>query len=385
MRKLTQKEVIEKFRKAHGDKYDYSKVIYKNMRTKVCIICPIHGEFWQTPDQHSRGVGCRKCAEYRNSLKYRSSTKEFVERSIIIHGNKYDYSKIEYTNAWVKVCIICPIHGEFWQTPTAHLLGSGCPKCGNIKIGEALRGNTVDFSYKAQLVHGDKYDYSKVFYINNHTKVEIICKEHGSFWLTPASHLRGAGCPICSKENFSLKMLSNTKEFIEKAKIVHGDKYDYSLTEYKDSHSEVALICNNCKRVFYQSATSHLSGRGCHYCNFSHGELKIERYLTTKEIAYIYQYRINLQETKLFSINNLKVDFYLPDYNTIIEFNGIQHYRRTPVFHRTDDDFTRQVDRDKRLREYCKQHKINLIEIKYDQIDKIDKILDKKLKLNNKH
>ena len=120
---------IKKAKEIHGDKYDYSKVEYKNSNTKVCIICPEHGEFWQLPYHHLHGCGCSKCRSKKMTL----TTEEFIERAKEIHGDKYDYSKTEYVDNKTKICIICPIHGEFWQIPLNHLQNKGCPYCGKTK------------------------------------------------------------------------------------------------------------------------------------------------------------------------------------------------------------------------------------------------------------
>ena len=126
MKYLTTEQFIEKAKQIHGNKYDYSKVEYVNNHTKVCIICPEHGEFWQTPNSHLNGNGCSSC----KGLK-KLTTKEFIERAKQVHGNKYDYSKTIYVNKRTKVCIICPIHGEFYQTPHNHVYQKqGCPECG---------------------------------------------------------------------------------------------------------------------------------------------------------------------------------------------------------------------------------------------------------------
>lgn len=121
--KINQEEFIQQAKEIHGDKYDYSKVQYVNKTTKVCIICPIHGEFWQTPKQHLQGQGCPFCS---NNI---SSKDFFIYKANITHNNKYDYSKVEYINCSTKVCIICPEHGEFWQYPNSHVRGDGCPYC----------------------------------------------------------------------------------------------------------------------------------------------------------------------------------------------------------------------------------------------------------------
>jgi hypothetical protein len=130
MKRLTKDEFIERARKVHGNRYDYSKVEYINNSTNVCIICPVHGEFWQKPHNHINGKGCRKCSDERTRERCSYSSKDFVEKAQLIHGDKYDYSKVNYVSAKKKVCIICPIHGEFWQVPNYHIDGCGCPRCG---------------------------------------------------------------------------------------------------------------------------------------------------------------------------------------------------------------------------------------------------------------
>ena len=147
-KKLTTEEFIKKAREVHGDKYDYSKVEYNGSFAKVTIICPIHGEFEQTPCSHLRGGGCAKC----NWENTRLTTEEFIRKAIEVHGNKYDYSKLEYKDAFKKVTIICPIHGEFEQVPSSHLIGFGCAKCSGL-----AKLTTEEFIKKAREVHGDKY------------------------------------------------------------------------------------------------------------------------------------------------------------------------------------------------------------------------------------
>lgn len=370
---------VEMAKSVHGNKYDYSKSIYKGVGEKVEIICPEHGAFWQRAGHHLSGNGCKKCGCEQAGEKLKMGTKEFISKSISIHGDSYDYSKVEYIDNRTKVCIICPIHGEFWQTPSNHLRGQGCPKCGDELVSRNRRSSTEEFIQKAQVIHGYKYDYSIAEYVTCHTKVKIICPEHGVFEQTPNSHLRGNGCPKCKAQNAANLYRGNKFDFIEKARKIHGDKYDYSKVEYINTQTPVCIICP-VHGEFWQSPGNHLQGQGCSKCSSSHGEIKIERYLKNNNIEYVTQHHILLDE-KLFSRNKIRVDFYLPQFNTVIEFHGKQHYKEISFFHRDEDAFARQVDRDKRLRQYCKQHKINLIEIKYDQIDNIDKILNKKLKI----
>ena len=192
--RMTRDAFIKKAKAIHGDKYDYSKVIYNGANEKIRIICPEHGEFLQRPGNHLNGDGCPKCANKRKSINKTKSTEDFIEEARAIHGNKYDYSKVKYNGAHEKVCIICPEHGEFWQTPHNHLKGHGCPFCAN------KFKTTMDFVSAASIIHDGKYDYSKVEYKDAHTKVCIICPKHGEFWQTPFNHINDHGCPKCVRQ-----------------------------------------------------------------------------------------------------------------------------------------------------------------------------------------
>lgn len=160
MKKLIIEEFIERARKVHGDKYDYSKVEYKNNKTKVCIICPIHGEFWQLPCDHLSGNGCKECGVDKRTKEKTKTLEQFITDARKIHGDKYDYSKVNYVDAHTKICIVCPIHGEFWQKPYAHLNGQDCPLC----VHKSTKYTVDEWIRQAKKVHGDKYDYSKVVY-----------------------------------------------------------------------------------------------------------------------------------------------------------------------------------------------------------------------------
>lgn len=113
-RKLSLDKFIEKARIVHGNKYNYSKVDYINNTTKVEIICPTHGTFYQIPKDHIKGCGCSKCSHERSGLKARKSLEQFIQDARKVHGDKYNYNEVEYINSNTKVCIICPKHGEFW-------------------------------------------------------------------------------------------------------------------------------------------------------------------------------------------------------------------------------------------------------------------------------
>ena len=191
MKRKTTKEFIEQARAVHGNKYDYSLVKYINNRTKVKIVCPEHGEFEQRPDAHTLlKQGCPMCSGNKNK-----TTKQFIKEAKKVHNNKYDYSLVNYTNALDKITIICPEHGVFKQSAHSHLCGTGCPKC---KQNYKYTKNT--FIEKAQAVHGNKYDYSKVEYVNCKTKVKIVCPIHGEFEQLPDAHInKNEGCPKCGE------------------------------------------------------------------------------------------------------------------------------------------------------------------------------------------
>ena len=255
-RTYAKEEFIKRAREVHGGKYDYSKVEYVNSATKVCIICSKHGEFWQKPYCHLQGYGCPECATNKKLTK-----EEFIRRAKKVHGSKYDYSKVKYVNSKAKVCIICPEHGEFWQTPNSHLNSKhGCPICGTIASHKSIMRSLDDFISEARAVHGDKYDYSKVKYINCDTKVEIICPEHGPFWQTPYAHLKGYGCQKCSGHYM------DTEYFIELATKKYDGKYDYSKVNYIDSQTKVCIICPE-HGEFWQRPIVHLTSKyGCPTC-----------------------------------------------------------------------------------------------------------------------
>ena len=283
MKKLTTNEFINKAKEIHGDKYDYSKVEYKTNKTKVCIICPKHGEFWMTPVKHiNRKHNCPKCRNLNKTIN------EWIESANKVHNNKYNYSKFNYVNIDTKSTIICPEHGEFEQTFEKHInRKQGCPICANKHRNDKCKLTNEKFINKAKEVHGNKYDYSKVKYINNETKVCIICPEHGEFCQQPNNHLNGQGCPICNESKLE-KEISNF------------------------------LVKNN---------------------------INYEREKTFEWLKSKY---------------NLRLDFYLPDYNIAIECQGIQHFKPVNYFGGLQK-YIKLSKNDKLKYDLCKQNGINII------------------------
>lgn len=195
------------------------------------------------------------------------TTEKFIKKAKEKHGDKYDYSLVDYTNNSTKVKVICKEHRVFEQKPNHHLLGSGCQKCSAIVNGGKCRKSSNNFLLKAIEIHGELYDYSLVKYTISHSKVNIVCKEHGIFSQKPYKHLSGQGCPKCSYVLRGKTKSSNVHNFITKAKEKHGDKYDYSLVDYTNNSTKVKIICKE-HGIFIQTPHSHLRGNGCQKCGY---------------------------------------------------------------------------------------------------------------------
>ena len=367
----TTEQFIEEARRIHDNKYDYSKVIYINNHTKVCIICPIHGEFWQTPHAHLHGQNCPECAKAKRLISQnkdknikKMTTEEFINRAILIYGNKYDLSKVNYVDSKTKVCIIChetdtitnKEHGEFWISPYNFLHGVKCPKCSN-----KTRYTNEEFIDKLKSIYNNEIDYSKVNYINTRTKVCLIChkkditgKEHGEFWATPNNLLKGhVGCPKCNG-----KYKYKPDEWREIMSIKHAsDDYIYTKAFYHDAYSKVCIICKK-HGEFWQTPHKHALGEGCPKCKRSTLEANTENYLMSNKIPYISQYK------DIFPLNKSSkqsLDFYLPDQNIAIECQGEQHFHPLGKTEKSRKLYENIVERDNRKKNICQKNGIKLV------------------------
>jgi len=211
--KLTIDGFVTKAKKVHGNKYDYSLAIYLHGKIKIKIICPTHGIFEQMPALHLGGSNCPKC-----SKSYRQTQEEFITKANLIHNNKYNYSLLNYTKGLNKIKVICPTHGVFEQIARYHIKGNGCPKCAKINIANKQKLTVNEFIVKANLKHNGKYDYSLVKYQDTEIKVKIICPTHGIFSQVPHSHLKGSGCSKCAGFNKTTKEFIKIAELIHDKK-----------------------------------------------------------------------------------------------------------------------------------------------------------------------
>jgi len=314
--KLTQKEVLERFKKVHGDEYDYSLVDYKGGHTNVKIICIKngHGLFEQIPNNHRRGQRCPKCSAISRRVKQTTTKEDFIKQAKEVHPDKnYGYHKVDYKVSGINVIIVCPVHGDFKQQPSNHLQGKGCRKCAIIERAENLKLTIDEFIERSDLIHDNFYGYEKVEYVNDASDVVIICPLHGEFTQRPNKHLRGQGCNKCSSLKGGDKIRKTLEEFIDEANLKHNGIYEYENVDYKSAIIKVSITCK-IHGDFPQIPDSHLQGNGCPKCiNKSEGRLAI----ILNEIGVVH---------RNYRINNRYFDFYLPEYNLIIERDGEQHY-----------------------------------------------------------
>lgn len=429
---MTKEEFIEKARKVHGDKYDYSKVQINVVKDKVTIICPKHGEFIQEANSHLQKRGCPYCSGKKFSIL------DYLEKANKVWNNKYDYSRFVWKGVNQKVCIICPEHGAFWQLPNNHLKGEcGCLECrGKSKDFKKLT-SIEDVKERALEKFGNKFDLSEAVWNGSREKIKIICPDHGPFYTLPRQFLLNKyGCPKCND-----KLLYTPEEYIEKCKETHpNEDYDYSKTVYKYSTHPVTIICrkhgefypfasqfinepsfcpkcahdslrlskeefvrrsievhgnyynydkvnyiNHATKViitcpihgdFEQAPVNHLRGCGCPKCALenkvgSKGEQTIKQILDNHNIKYTFQFAFDCKKLARDS-NIIIVDFALKYNGRIyfIEYNGKQHYQYIPFFHSGGiADFEKQQRRDQVLREFCELYKdkVSLLEISYEE------------------
>jgi hypothetical protein len=416
LRKLDIENLILRFKEVHDIRYDYSLVSYKNIDTPIEITCKKHGSFFQVPYSHLKGSNCPKCSNISSSIRQRSSLDLFTHKSKKVHGDRYSYTAFVYTNKNTDGLIICNKHGPFNQSPRHHLRGHGCPKCcttgipkgldfylkqfqikfgnrysydlvdknkeyrtsdyidvmckkhglfkiniSNHKVGKGCTKCAIELNAKRNLldqdyflqqvknIQGNKYDYSNMIYLGMNHRIEIICPQHGSFFQTAANHLSGQSCVRCIK-------VTDRIDFIEQAEKIWGDKYDYSQLIYIKSRVKSKILCLK-HGPFEQTPNSHLSGSGCPICRESHGERKIRNFLIEHKI----QFKIQHTFVDCVYKRPLRYDFYLPEYNCCIEYDGEQH--NLPLYGQIHLDLCKK--RDEIKNRYCVEKNIILYRISY--------------------
>ena len=253
---------------------------------------------------------------------------------------------------------------------------SSCVKCylelyGCLSLGGRKRLSKNDFIKKSQEKHGNKFDYNLVDYINCKSKIKLFCKECKIFFEQEAkSHMNGSGCKYCAFKDQTM----NIEELIDKCKQIHGEKYDYSLVDYKNTQTKIKILCNKCKLYFFQRPCDHSRGKGCSKCNESKGENRIAKYLTLNNINFTpYKSFEGLKH-----IRPLRPDFYLSDLNLLIEYDGIGHFEA--IFGSTPEEKQKNLEdcqrRDKIKTEWALRNNIPLLRIPYWDFNRIEEIIE---------
>lgn len=309
--------------KTFDNKYKYNKIFKKDKYIFFEIVCETHGIFEKKIQNHIlKKQGCPLC-----SKPSKLTNELFIDKAINIHGTKYDYSEVEYKNSYSKIKIICKEHGVFEQLPTNHLQGQNCPICSN-----RFKFTNEIFIEKAQKIHGDKYDYSEINYINNNTEIKIFCREHGYFNQMPLNHLKGNQCYKCSN------IVRTNNDFIIKANTIHKNIYTYDKTNYKSAQKKVIITCK-IHGDFEQSPNDHLNGCGCQKCsvgNYSKICIVWLNDIMKKENIFI-QHAENIGEKEII-INKKKIKFdgYCEKTNTVYELHGCFFHGNPNIYKSTD-------------------------------------------------
>ena len=368
-KRLNKEKFIFQSIEIHSNKYNYDLVEYISISKKVQIKCNCcEKTFLQRPFDHIRGRGCKVCS-LRNRTR---SLDEFISIATSIHGDKYNYDLVQYTNKRTNIAIYCNTCKQtFLQSPGQHLIGHGCKICADNR----LRYDINSFIEKSQKVHNDKYNYDSTVYVDCNIKVKIFCKKCNDFFeQRPADHMHGIGCRKCAIKFVSEQHKSNTEEFILKAKQKHGDKFNYDLVEYVGAFNKVQILCTKCNILFEQAACNHLNGAGCPKCRESKGENKIAKYLLDKNIRFTKNKIFKTLKDKSY----LKPDFYLDDLILLIEYDGEFHYKA--LMGSTLKEKQKNLEdcqrRDKIKNKWAEENNIPLLRIPYWDFDRIEELIE---------
>lgn len=354
---MTREEFLEKARDKHGYKYEYPNLSEKVLSSDSIDILYKGVLYKQKVVKH---ILLGRCPEKNTPIK---TTEQFIKEAKGIWGDKYDYSLSNYKGATKPLKVI--FEGIiFEQIASSHLRG----------MAPELNMNRDWFIKRAKDKWGDKYDYSLVEYKDCKKKVKIIYKKTGEiFEQTPHLHLYRA------PENIKLAIRKTTEQFIKEANIIHDFRFSYDKTNYIKNQIKVIINCP-IHGDFEQRPLSHLQGNGCPNCSESKGEKIIAKYLDKNNISYYRQHKFD--DCK--NIFQLPFDFYIPKYRTCIEFDGKQHYEPADFFGGIEA-FEKLKTNDRIKDDYCEDNFINIIRIRYDQMDKIDSILNESFQIKKTH
>lgn len=342
---MTKQEFLERARDKHGYKYQYPNLPEKINSNEEIEVLYNNTLYKQKVVKH---ILLGRCPE-KNTPSI--SQEDFIEKCKLVWKNKYDYSLTEYKGANKKIKII--YKGiTYEQVAQSHLQG----------MAPEMHMNKDSFIKQAQEKWKNKYDYSLVEYKHCKSKVKIIHNDI-IYEQTPYNHL------LYAPENIKLSIRKTNEQFILEANQVHDNKYNYDKSNYIKNQVKVIITCP-IHGDFEQNPLSHTQGCGCPHCSESKGEKGISRILESYNINFDRQKKFPECRNKF----ELPFDFYIPSMNTIVEFDGRQHYEPNKHFG-GQEAFEKLKINDKIKNDYCEDNYINLIRIKYDEVDNIERIL----------
>lgn len=338
----TQQAFIEKIKKIHNCKYDYSKTIYTGSANKISIICPTHGEFEQIAKNHMQGKGCLHCgfertkeARQKQPMKKGPKTKQHTQETFVFaaqqkFGTQYTYEKTIFTSMTEKIIFTCSTHGDCTTKASLFLYSKvGCKQC---KLDKSTPNITTDtFVKEAIKIHGEKYLYTNANYVCSATPVKILCKFHGEFSQRPYVHLKGGGCSKCATTRRANKKIMTFDQFIGKAQKIHKNKYEYCKNSYSKVNNKLTIVCPF-HEEFEQQGASHLRGNGCPKCTHRISKPEL-RWLDLIGIPDTKQCR---QPCFYFNKVRYRPDGFDVNNNTIYEFLGDYWHGNLRRFKPTD-------------------------------------------------
>lgn len=328
---------------------------YVNAKTKIMHHCLIHDVYWEiAPFNVLRGNGCEKCRIEKIQKDHRKTHEEYVKELAIKNPNIIVIDK--YIDAKTKILHKCLMHDYEWMAaPNNVLKDKGCPMCKSESIHNKLSKGHDKYIKELKNINPDIIPLEE--YVNMNTPIKHLCLKCGYEWCAqPSNILYGYQCPRCSAQRFR----RNHEDYVEELKIINPDIEVVGI--YINARSGVLHRCRICGNEWNALPCNILNGSGCPQCQESNGERSVRQWLGRQSINYESQKKFSNCKDK----NLLSFDFYLPDYNVCIEYQGGQHYFPVAKFG-GQEQFENQIRRDNIKKEYCKQNNIGLLCIKYDE------------------
>ena len=369
-KKLSQNEFLKRVKGATTKNLDFSKSIYNGQRETVKVICKIHGEFEAWPHNLFAGQSCPSCASIETGKKHRVDPIVITERLNSHFGSKYEIDQNSIKMVTKKIKLKCEKHGWFDGLLSNLLQSSGCPICTSQRVAKIRnKKNTLtkgQIIKRFKLVHGDRYDYSSIEPNGTISVVKIKCEKHGVFEQKVSTHFSGKGCPDCGLEQKAVNATLGQGEIYQRLIDLNGKIFVYPPNCGLSLLNPMPIICRE-HGLFYQPLRIHLKGNGCSECSQSLGAKRVSNWL--REHGIEYQVEFNIPAGK--KGQPLRADFFLPDYDLFIEYDGEQHFRPVSLYSTNEETalevFNQQKERDKAKDDWIRQNGFDLLRIRFDQ------------------